>query len=581
MPTIQVVIPVHEKDAHLSLRSLQYALTLDGKTDFTAIVAHEKGFEVADILDAARSYFAAVVDFPYDKWGGDPTWPQGANWAFQTIARFIESRTNSYPWLFWEPDSIPLKHGWLTILDEAYAHGQRPFAGAITAQPSTGTYMAGVGIWPASVSRYCQTAMLTRTQPFDVVASRHDGILSKTHDITPLICHTPLSTNTHFNNLEDVTREIPDTAVLFHKCKDGSLLDVIQGKIEEPSFATKASSSPATWVNVPSFTEQTNWESGYFTFPASTNTAYFNPSLLAIADKVYLFTRRERYSLEQITGGAMTGRKNDLAIWPVRPNMTLSPSVYLPSVPTRYPHEQWEDPRAVLGPDNLVYIGFATWVHHRQWAIRQGFTRLSQDWRKVEPLWETPYGGNTRQPTEGKTHEKNWIWFNHAGAWHCQYSINPGDVFKVDGAGNPIESWQTKEARHEWTTGLPLRGGTPPILLQDTSEYLAFFHTAIPWQKPKRRYFMGAYTFDAFPPFALRRITPTPLLVGSEHDFRALGGPLVIFPGGATFDGEMWTVAFGVNDEACGWIRIPHSDIDDRLSPVKRTVLEKLASVLA
>jgi predicted GH43/DUF377 family glycosyl hydrolase len=181
---------------------------------------------------------------------------------------------------------------------------------------------------------------------------------------------------------------------------------------------------------------------------------------------------------------------------------------------------------------------------------------------------------------EATGHEKNWIWFEHMGSWYCQYSINPGDVFVVSGDGTPTQSWKTKEAKHEWQHGLPLRGGTTPTLIDD--EFWAFFHTALPWQKPKRRYFMGAYTFDAHPPFSLRRITTVPLLIGSEHDFRALGGPLVIFPGGSILDEQTneWLVVFGVNDEACGWIRIPHAELAEKMVEVKRGVFEKLANAL-
>lgn len=571
------VLSVHERDLDSAIRNVSHALTLDGKVDFPCLIACEVGLETGALEEACTGYFSHVSIYRMDKWTGDPAWPQGPNWAWQNAARYIESsKLLRQPWLWWEPDAVPLKPGWLSTLAAAYESGSRPFAGPVAIQPSVGAYMAGVAIYPPMVSQHVQFAMLTRTQPWDVVASVRDGILRKTHDLSALICHTPASSNTHFESIDDVVRLIPESAVLFHKCKDGSLLDVLQGK-SGPVERGPAAAVP--YVRVPSFTEQTVWPSGYFTFPTATNTAYFNCSLADTSKGLHLFTRRERYNLEAVTGGALQGRRNDLAIWRIRDNMTLEATPQLPTCPSRYPLEQWEDPRAVVGEDGQVYVGFATWVHQKTWSIRQSLTRLSADWRKLDVLFEPAYGGNTPRPTDGRTHEKNWIWFQHDGAWHCQYSINPGDVFKVDRQGAVIDSWKTREASIGWDNGLPLRGGTPPVRLGD--EYLAFFHTSIMWQKPKRRYYMGAYTFAAEPPFALKRITAEPLLVGSEHDFRALGGPLVIFPAGCTLRDGQWLVVFGVNDEACGWLRIPDNDLQELLTPVRRSVMERLAAAIA
>lgn len=221
-------------------------------------------------------------------------------------------------------------------------------------------------------------------------------------------------------------------------------------------------------------------------------------------------------------------------------------------------------------------MSFATWVHHQKWSIRQSFTRLTRDWRAVEPLWESPHGGNTRRPEVNRVHEKNWIWFQHDSQWWCQYAINPGEFFRVDGNGNPVEVQKSKDVSlAAWQFGLPLRGGTPPVRVGD--EYVAFFHTSTVWQKPKRRYYMGAYTFDAAPPFTLRRMTLQPLLTGSDQDFRALNGPLVIFPNGSILRDNEWLVTFGVNDEACGWVKIPHEDLEARLEFVNRkSVVERL-----
>lgn len=569
--SIIVVLPVCAKDQHLAIRNLEWCIQLDGKCDFRALLAHERGFDPGPVLDLASRYFEVVDLFVYDKWNGERDWPIPHNKAWQEVARHIESKVK-LPWFWWEQDAVPIKAGWLPTIVSAHVQGGRQLTGPLTTSQGL-AYIAGVAIYPWDVSVFMPRALLSYKEPWDKVARRHDGVMSKAHDISSLIVHTPDVVNTVFDSMDDVYRLIPESAVMFHKNKDGSLLDVLQGKaaaIPESEAAPKliSASGPAFTLDrsIPSFTEQTEWPSGYFTFPTQTHTCYFNCSICEHDGSMHLFTRRERYNLEQLTGGALQGRKNDLAIWRVRENMTLHPTPLLPACPSRYPHEQWEDPRVVIGEDGRAYVSFATWIHHKNYPGRQSFTRLSSDWRKVEVLFEPPFGNNARKPELQKGWEKNWIWFQNHGKWHCVYSINPHVVFSASMDGSVLETHKpARPIKLPWSFGEP-RGGTPPIRIGD--EYLCFFHSSQNWQDRKRRYFMGAYTFDAEPPFEIRRMTTTPLLVGSDQDFRHLGGPLVIFPSGALLKNNEFLVVFGVNDEACGWIKIPSDAIEGLLETV-------------
>jgi hypothetical protein len=92
-------------------------------------------------------------------------------------------------------------------------------------------YLAGVAIYPWNISTYAVNALLTQAEPWDKMgSSRETVVLRRTHDISPLICHVPDRGNVHFKTHKDLERQIPETAVIFHKCKDGSLLDVLQNK---------------------------------------------------------------------------------------------------------------------------------------------------------------------------------------------------------------------------------------------------------------------------------------------------------------------------------------------------------------
>lgn len=571
------VIPVCSKDITLAIRNLEYALTLDGRTDFKCLISTEKGVEIGALIEAATRYFSALDVFVYDVYKGDPNWPRPQNHAWQETARYIENKYR-LPWFWWEQDATPLKPGWLTTLAEAHKQGGRILSGAVTEQMGQ-YYVAGVAIYPWNISHHMVNALLTQAEPWDKMMCFRDGMLRKTHDLSALICHTRDRDNVTFTDHGDISRTIPDTAVIFHKCKDGSLLDILQGKTSESYTATPTDGSQRSrepgQIARPSFTEQTPWPSGYFTFPVTTSlTAYYNCSICEHKGSLWLFTRRHRFRLEDPQSGAPNHNQSDLAIWEARENMTLSPAPIIPVLPQRWPREQWEDPRVVIH-EGFAYLAMCNWVHGKQWAIRQSFCKLTPDWRKMDVLCEPPYGGNARKPELATSHEKNWTWFHAADSWHCLYSINPHVVFKISPEGSPTQTFSNKPLPLPWVYGEP-RGGTSPVRVGD--EYIVFFHSALTWQKPKRRYFMGAYTFSAEPPFELLRITSEPLLSGSEEDFRALGGPLVIFPNGALKRGDDWLVVFGVNDEACGWIKIPHVALDERLvvSRKKRGIIGTL-----
>lgn len=547
------VLHVCDKDLPSAIRNLEWCIEMDGRVDFKALISGERHIDMTALVETATRYFSTVDVFRYDPFRGDPSWPQPQNNAWQETARYIESTKTKDSWFWWEQDAIPVKPGWLSILASAHAHGGRPFSGAVTNLMGN-HYVAGVAVYPPNISHHLMYALLASTQSFDIVASVRDGMLKKSHDISPLITHTPDKDNTRFNTTEDVVRYMPDTAVIFHKCKDGSLLDVLQGKTPLEVQTARIG------VQYPSFTEQTQWPCGLFTFPTTTvPTAYFNCSIVEKDGDKWLFTRRTRFGTDP---AVINSNTNDLAIWRIRPNMTLDPTPILPSKPNRFQHEQWEDPRAMIGNDGQTYVSFATWIHYKNWPGRQSLTRLNREWRKFDVVLEPMYGGNAPRPEKATGWEKNWVWFEHENKWHAVYTINPHVTIPIDYQGNAGTPYTNKHLDLPWPHGDP-RGGTMPVRIGD--EYLCFFHSSATWKKPKRRYFMGAYTFSAHPPFELLRMTPEPLLVGSDQDFRALGGPLVIFPNGALLEHGHWLVVFGVNDENCGWIKIPHAELDEKL----------------
>jgi predicted GH43/DUF377 family glycosyl hydrolase len=562
-----VVIPVSQADSENILRNLELSHKMDRTLPFSLLLSSNGQVRpemLSEIREASEKAFAVVHECLYPLQNSDSKdWSIARNRAWQNAARHVESNLSAkHPfWFFWEPDAAPIRPGWLSRLQSAHVKGRKPFSGYVCLD----AYMHGTAIWP---SKLCDSiagsgALYVTNFPFDKTAAL------KTKNAMNQLNGTILSFKKAYGDglalhsdptaIHGWIGKHPETVLLL-ECSDGEIQDWLLGR--QTAISAQEAEKPSPY---PSFTEQTDWPSSLFCFPNLPGTCFFNCSVAMVNDQPHLFARRWRYKPDN-PEVPIIGYGSDLTIWRIRENMTLAARPIIPETPNRYPGEQWEDPRAVL-VDGRIYVSFATWIYNSPWPIRQSFTRLSESLNKIEVLWEPDYGGNASSPFIAKSHEKNWVWFHYSNAWHCVYKPEPQIVFRVDSKGSVTKEWKSTNTRLPWNYG-PLRGSTPPVLLPGGGEYLCFFHSALLWRGPKRRYFMGAYTFKSKPPFAPVRMTTEPLLSGSEEDFRMLNSPLVIFPAGALLLGGTWLVTFGMNDEHCGWIKIPVDDLESTLKPI-------------
>jgi len=209
----------------------------------------------------------------------------------------------------------------------------------------------------------------------------------------------------------------------------------------------------------------------------------------------------------------------------------------------------FEDARVFLHGDRH-WIAFTEGFYERKPFLSvQQIAVLGPDWQPAEKI-TINYGGNGG----GKRSEKNWVFFSHDGRLHFIYSIVPHIVVELGSDFKPVNEWRT-DVPLNWPWGEKLRGGTPPIRVGDF--YLTFFHSHAEHREKNRRYAMGAYMFEAKPPFKITAISPV-LLRASEEDKTlpnpsVLGwNPLVVFPVGAWQERDCgdaeFTVTCGVND---------------------------------
>lgn len=142
--------------------------------------------------------------------------------------------------------------------------------------------------------------------------------------------------------------------------------------------------------------------------------------------------------------------------------------------------------------------------------------------------------------------EKNWAPFTYKAddgteTIHFEYQVlQPRQILKYTSSDTPewvespaskdLDKWCEKWAK-KW--GQPL-GGTSARLVDD--EYLSFFHSKFKAKDGVWWYVMGAYTFEAKPPFRVTGVSTHPILFDGIYETPALNtaspDKYVIFPCG-------------------------------------------------
>lgn len=304
-----------------------------------------------------------------------------------------------------------------------------------------------------------------------------------------------------------------------------------------------------------SILEQTKWRAGMFHFGKGEHpqTDYFNCGLVERPDGLWLMVRRSVWRDRLIFG------MNDIVAFKLGGTDGLTPQIgYKVRFVNTNTNEQYEDPR-VIYHNGKTYVGCCNFVWYRtkKWTGAHQLMVVCDDKWDVKLRYDPIYGKNGKGLGLNTGHEKNWLWFFHEDKLNLIYSARPHTVVEFDGHLRMVAERRT-EAKLPWAFG-EIRGGTPPVRVG--GEYFTFFHSSLPWTERYRRYYMGAYAFEAQPPFTITRITERPLLIGSQNDYWVDKKPLVVFPCGSVMRGQNWLVTMGVNDLKCAWIEIPHLDL--------------------
>lgn len=219
-----VILPFCDKDEWLAVRNLEWAYSLDGRTEFECLVVCQDTTEPRNVLEKAGQLFSKVgvfrYSFPFEHHG----WPISKNVAFQETCRWLWDHKQEGSFLWWEPDATPLKKGWLKTIAERHAGNM--FTGHVVSGMG---HMDCVGVYPNNYLRHSITGMLTRAAPWDHASKGEiSHMVTPANDLFQLVWDVDGQPPT-FSDPQLFKELVSSDAVLFHRCKDGTLIDRLSG----------------------------------------------------------------------------------------------------------------------------------------------------------------------------------------------------------------------------------------------------------------------------------------------------------------------------------------------------------------
>ncbi len=260
-----VVIPFCTADAQQAHQLLEFIHQLGGCREHNALLVADAAVDWAkclDMLEAANAAFRSV-DFICTK---SPVtgWPQGANALWLAAAKHCREKEVNFLWL--EPDAVPLKRGWLVSIDKMRVGNA--FFGHIYKFPEKAmVVMSGIAVYPFSaIDTLGPIIEANPDVAFDV---------STADEVTPRAGHTTLIH--HFYGEKDLAPtfvesktpesprnaftldQIPGEAVIFHRNKDGTLLELLRRKLNLAVADTFTVVLPFCMVDVLQLIKNLKW----------------------------------------------------------------------------------------------------------------------------------------------------------------------------------------------------------------------------------------------------------------------------------------------------------------------------------
>lgn len=221
-----VLYPFCAKEKEAAVRLAEWIVELGGVSAHDCLLEVHADTDSTGVIEPLRAAFKRVAEFAVtDKMSTDRSmYVWCANMMWKRAAKHVAAMNEPMPWLWIEMDAVPLVPEWLDWLAAEYAKAGKPFLHHLT-MTQTGSHNSGLGVYPARVSKYTNRLWELANSPWDVFLSP---------DFMPHTHHTELIHEIFyeegwdgppptFPDAKSLARIKPE-AVLYHRCKDGSLI---------------------------------------------------------------------------------------------------------------------------------------------------------------------------------------------------------------------------------------------------------------------------------------------------------------------------------------------------------------------
>ena len=147
-----LVIPFSRGDVDLATQLLEFIAQLGGTQQYSCLLVADAAVDwvkCSYALNIAEHVFKSASIICTD----EPVigWPQGANALWLTAAKHCKGR--GVPWLWLEPDAVPVKRGWLVAIDKCKGPG---YFGQIYPWQGGGLLvMSGIAVYPPNAIDEC------------------------------------------------------------------------------------------------------------------------------------------------------------------------------------------------------------------------------------------------------------------------------------------------------------------------------------------------------------------------------------------------------------------------------------------
>jgi len=245
-----VVLPFCRSDLQLAENLLDWIEELGRCEENDALLVRDcklTDMECSKLYSVARRCFKSVksVATPFEL--STEKWPIGPNWMFETALRHLTQTAGVIaPWLWLEPDCVPMRSTWLGEIERIYTRNKALFMGQVVVPDKQGLperMLSGVAVYPGDKNVLDKLLKITVQNK-----TRRAWDVAMTDLVLPMTSHTKLIWNfigekglpptfvkrktsgqpRNAMTLEDV----PRATGLFHRCKDGTLISLLRKDTE-------------------------------------------------------------------------------------------------------------------------------------------------------------------------------------------------------------------------------------------------------------------------------------------------------------------------------------------------------------